>query len=185
MWNVQMIHMAQPGRKGPERPPVIKCNIYKSRLSTEAVRDLFCAWNIKITKGSSMINTKHVLIMCSSYPLMTPSSFQALVVSCLMGNAEKHCGVSRRLWWKSHKWKWGCNRSPLTRTFTSNLLWPKGFWANVGIKYVLVLKRLRKGVNEFTAFDRTRHVASLSGQTPGQKGNPKSHINREGPRGMK
>lgn len=48
-----------------------------------------------------MINTKHVLIMCSSYPLMTPSSFQALVVSCLMGNVEKHCGVSRRLCRKS------------------------------------------------------------------------------------
>lgn len=32
----------------------------------------FIAWNIKITKASSMINTKHVLIMHSSYPLVTP-----------------------------------------------------------------------------------------------------------------
>lgn len=33
-----------------------------------------------------MINTKHVLIMCNAYPLMTLTSLYTLVVSYLLGN---------------------------------------------------------------------------------------------------
>lgn len=51
--NVQMIHMAQAAQKGPKRPPVIKCNIYKSRLSIEAVRDLFLHGTLKLQKSAA------------------------------------------------------------------------------------------------------------------------------------
>lgn len=48
-----MIHMAQAAQKGPKRPPVIKCNIYKSRLSIEAVRDLFLHGTLKLQKSAA------------------------------------------------------------------------------------------------------------------------------------
>lgn len=104
----------------------------------------FIAWNIKITKGRSMINKKHVLIMCSSYPLMTPTSLHALVASCLMGNLKKHCGVSRRLCRKSTNGNEVATNPP-THTFMSNLLWPMGFKANVRIKWVRRLNGWERG----------------------------------------
>lgn len=65
-----------------------------------------------------MKNTKHVLIMCSSYPLMTLTSFHALVVSCLMGNLKMH---GRPLCRKSTIGDEVAN-NPLTQTFIRNLL---------------------------------------------------------------
>ncbi len=55
------------------------------------------ARDIKITKGSSRMNTKHELIMCSSYPLMIPTSLHKLVVSCQMGNHQEVWGLEASL----------------------------------------------------------------------------------------
>lgn len=65
----------------------------------------FIARNIKITKGSSMIITKYVLIMCSGYPLMTLTSLHSLVVSCLMGKLREALWGLKASLQEIHKWK--------------------------------------------------------------------------------
>lgn len=119
---------------------------------------------VKFTKGRRMINTKHVLIMCSSYPLVTPTSFYALAVSCLMGNLKKHV-------------RWLCRKStngnevannPPTQTFMSNLLWLMGFRTYVRIM-VWCLNGWNRG--KWVCW-LTEQERLLSGQTYGQNGNP-------------
>lgn len=66
-----------------------------------AARDLLLHGTLKLQKGTSMINTKHVLIMRSSYPLMVPTSLHTPVVCCQVGKLRGVGGSTARLCRKS------------------------------------------------------------------------------------
>lgn len=118
-------------------------------------------------KHAGKINLKHVLITHSSYPLAIPlPSYSLCVVSCHMANLRgKLCEVSGRLCRKFTNGNEVAVRSPDADVSV------KPSAADGDLKPVSGSSHyVKRGVNEFTAFDRTREVTPLPGQTLGPRG---------------